>query len=80
MSCTQKRRKIERKPWWKKENPPPVNKKTRVVAFFSCLSFSLFFLWREKGGRIGSVRGGDRNIGIVFIFIRTFLLSIELLQ
>lgn len=45
---------------------------------FPSLSFSLFFLVEGKG--VGGVLRGDLNIGIVFIFIKTFLLSIELLQ
>lgn len=77
------------------ENPPSVNKENSSCRFFHVmigasagappiflflcyflLSFlSRFSSWRERGAG-----AGDLSIGIVFIFIKTFLLSIELLQ
>lgn len=51
---------------------------------FCFISFflSLFFCFFPRGGKrgVGGVLRGDLSIGIVFIFIKTFLLSIELLQ
>lgn len=49
--------------------------------FFSPLFlFFFFFCFPVEGKAARGVLGGDLNIGIVFIFIKTFLLSIELLQ
>lgn len=76
-------------------NPPSVNKENSSCRFFHVLigaaagapffvlfpslSFSLVFPRGGKGG-VGGVLRSDLSIGIVFIFIKTFLLSIELLQ
>ena len=56
-----------------------------LFLFYFLLSFSLFFFFFfffPRGGKrgVGGVLRGDLSIGIVFIFIKTFLLSIELLQ
>lgn len=52
-----------------------------LFLFYFLLSFSLFLFFPRGGKRgVGGVLRGDLSIGIVFIFIKTFLLSIELLQ
>lgn len=55
--------------------PPP-----RPLFFLTSFSPCLFYFFAERKGGSEGVRGGDLSIGIVFIFIKTFLLSIELLQ
>lgn len=56
--------------------PRPLAHYFFLTSFSPCL---FYFLAERKGGSEG-VHGGDLSIGIVFIFIKTFLLSIELLQ
>lgn len=52
-----------------------------LFLFYFLLSFFLSVFPRGgKGEGVGGVLRGDLSIGIVFIFIKTFLLSIELLQ